>query len=242
MASPVLNGDASVEHGPPNLTNPLIHRRARASITHPLPLALKVCRRWWKEPSRRPGRPAIPYGTTGRDLAARDVARGRRCAYTSHSSNFRSAASVISRGEPACPRRQWPPCSGCWKTSASCARSPAARGAGFSATSVTWRCCAKARTSHPVSTSYVNHALQNVDSTSPLRNHLRSRIKLLSRASSLVAISHEPRSTSSYTTTLCASISSLSTPRTSPPATSRMRSPGGASTVPSHSPSAEMTV
>ena len=49
-------------------------------------------------------------------------------------------------------------------------------------------------------------------------------------------------STSSYTTTFSTSISSSWTPSTSPWATSRMRNLGGASTLPSHSPSAEMTV
>ena len=48
--------------------------------------------------------------------------------------------------------------------------------------------------------------------------------------------------TNSYTTTLSTSISSSSMPRTSPPATSRMRNPGGTFTVPSHSPSDAITV
>ena len=47
--------------------------------------------------------------------------------------------------------------------------------------------------------------------------------------------------TNSYTTTLSTSISSSSMPRTSPPATSRMRNPGGTFTVPSHSPSGAIT-
>ena len=48
--------------------------------------------------------------------------------------------------------------------------------------------------------------------------------------------------TNPYTTTFSTSISSLSTPRTSPPVTSRIRNLGGVSTCPSHSPSGEMTV
>ena len=35
IAPPVWNGDASVEHGPVNLTNPPIHRLERVWITHP---------------------------------------------------------------------------------------------------------------------------------------------------------------------------------------------------------------
>ena len=49
-------------------------------------------------------------------------------------------------------------------------------------------------------------------------------------------------STSSYTATLSTPISSVTTPSTRPQPTSRMRSPAGASTIPSHSPSAEITV
>ena len=52
----------------------------------------------------------------------------------------------------------------------------------------------------------------------------------------------EDRATNPYTTTFSTSISSLSTPRTSPPVTSRIRNLGGVSTCPSHSPSGEMTV
>ena len=57
----------------------------------------------------------------------------------------------------------------------------------------------------------------------------------------LLAPDHYPPN-NSYTTTLTTSISSSSTPSTSPPATSRMRNPGGASTVPSHSPLGAITV
>ena len=47
------------------------------------------------------------------------------------------------------------------------------------------------------------------------------------------------KAATSYTITFSTSMSSLSTPITSPPVTSRIRNLGGVSTCPSHSPSRE---
>ena len=60
---------------------------------------------------------------SGRPVATRQpgTAGGiRHCECTSPWSNALPGASATSRGEPACPRRPWPRCSGCLRISTSC--------------------------------------------------------------------------------------------------------------------------
>ena len=82
----------------------------------------RVCGRWRKALSRRPGPSARRSGTID-------------CGSTNHWSNVHSGAFGTSHGEPASLHRLWPPRSGCSGSSTSFAKSRAAAGAGSSATS-----------------------------------------------------------------------------------------------------------